>query len=83
MRRLVVLTLALGIALIPCSVVGQEEGRGGARTGVLVGTAASSLAMTGLCAGGGYLVVEGIWTPRLPVPAAFSACSSDRSMSLR
>ena len=57
MRRLVVLSLALGIALIPCSLVGQEEeqeeGRdwtGGLVTGVVVGTAASSLAAAGLCA---------------------------------
>ena len=52
MRRWVVLSLALGIALIPCSLMGQEEGRdwtGGLSTGVVVGTAAGSLAAAGLC----------------------------------
>ena len=52
MRRLVVLTLVLALALSPRPLMGQEEGRGGVRTGVFVGTAASSLAMTGLCAAG-------------------------------
>ena len=61
MRGLVVLSLALGIALIPCSLIGQEEeqeeGRdwtGGLVTGGGVGTAASSLAAAGLCASSGY-----------------------------
>ena len=59
MRRLVVLALVLGLAMSPRTLMGQGEGRGGVRTGVLVGTAASSFAMTGLCAGG-ILVGDGI-----------------------
>ncbi len=66
MRRFVILGIGsvlfgwLGLALSPRPLMSQEEGRGGVRTGVVVGTAASSLAMTGLCAGGGYVVMDGI-----------------------
>ncbi len=64
MRRSVILGLSsvlfgwFGLALSPCPLMGQEEGSGGVRTGVFVGSAASSLVMTGLCTQGGYFVMD-------------------------
>ena len=56
-RRLVVLSLVLGITLIPCLLMGQEEGRdwtGGLVAGGVRGTVVSSLAAAGLCVVAGY-----------------------------
>lgn len=57
MRRLVVFPLALGLAVIPCPVMGQDqeqederEWTSGLLTGVVGGTAASTIAAAGLCA---------------------------------
>ena len=64
-RRLAILGLGsvlfgwFGLALSPRPLMGQEEGRGGVRTGLVVGTAASSVAMTGICLGGSYVVMDG------------------------
>ena len=56
-RRWAALALALGLALAPCSVVGQEQGQevgqewaSGLLTGGVGGAAASTLAAAGLCA---------------------------------
>ena len=59
-----VLILVAALAFTPsCALgqvpTGQEESRGGIWTGLVVGTAASSIAMTGFCTGAGYLVANG------------------------
>ena len=65
MRRLAILGLGsvlfgwFGIALSPRALMGQEEGRRGVATGIIVGTAASPASMTGVCAGGSYIIVDG------------------------
>ena len=62
MRSLAILGLGallfgwVELVLSPRPLMGQSEGRGGVATGVIVGTAASSVAMTGSCAAG-YIFV--------------------------
>ena len=62
MRRLTILglgTLLFGwfeIILGPRALMGQIEGRGGVATGNIVGTAESSVVMTGACAAGYMLI---------------------------
>lgn len=62
MRRLAILGLGallfgwVELVLSPRPLMGQSEGRGGVATGIIVGTAASSVAMTGSCAAG-YIFV--------------------------
>ena len=58
MRRFAILGLGIllfgwvELVLSPRPLMGQSEGRGGVATGIIVGTAASSVAMTGSCAAG-------------------------------
>lgn len=58
MRRLAILGLGtllfawFELVLSPRPLMGQIEGRGGVATGIIVGTATSSVAMTGSCAAG-------------------------------
>lgn len=81
MLRIVVLALALGIALIPRSLTGQEEVQDkaphwttGLVTGTVGGTAASALGAAGLCAlagvDAGTCALDGVQYGFLPALAA-------------